>query len=132
MYQYYLLSRNNEFNSIFKENNVNLQQLIHRYMVCNFFGASIPLLKLVEISNRRAFARYSPKVALTFQELFLNTRPFYQGGRLGSPETVFYAVQHCSYNRDKTFNILDPKREFQGDPDGLPCLLLIIFLLLEN
>ena len=29
-------------------------------------------------------------------------------------------MQHCSYNRDKTFNILDPKREFQGDPDGLP------------
>ena len=86
-------------------------------MVCNFIGASLPLLKLVEISNRRAFARYSPKVALTFQELFLNTRPFYQGGRLGSPETIFCAVQHCSYNREKTFNILDPKREFQGDPD---------------
>ena len=51
--------------------------------------------------------------------MFLNTRPFYQGGRLGSPETLFFAVQHCSYNREKTFNILDPKREFEGDPDGL-------------
>ncbi len=118
LYQYYLFSRSKEFKNIFKENNVNFQRLVHRYLIYNFFGASLPLLKLVEISHRRAFARYSPKVALTFQELFLNTRPFYQGGRLGYPETVFCAVQHCSYNREKTFNIIEPKREFQGNPDG--------------
>ena len=58
-------------------------------------------------------------MAITFQELFLNTRPFYHGGRLGSPETVFMPC-NIVVIIEKTFNILDPKREFQGDPDGLP------------
>jgi surface carbohydrate biosynthesis protein (TIGR04326 family) len=117
LFRYLRYCRSNSFRSLFKEKNLDFWPLVNRQLAYHFCGTSLPYHKLVELAYRKALARYRPKLALTFQELFLQSRAIYQGGRLGSPETIHCTIQHCSYNREKTFVILDSKREYLGEPD---------------
>lgn len=106
------------FKTLFEENGMNYYPLFENSLPYYFCNASIPTHQLAEIAHQKAFAHYRPKIAITFQELFLWSRAWYQGARKGSPETCLPTIQHASYNREKTFVVLDPKREFEGFPDG--------------
>ena len=76
--------------------------------------------ELVYIATERAFHKYKPKKSISFLELFIYSRAFYTGGRLGFPNTIHYTIQHASYSREKTFVLLDPQLEYSGCPDNLP------------
>lgn len=117
---YLTFSRKSEFRKIFFENRFDLFPLFKRNLACNFLNSSLPNCCLVAMACGRAFARYKPKIALTFLELFPYSRAFYIGARQGSPDTVLVSMQHASYSREKTYLRLDPELEFRGRPDDCP------------
>lgn len=118
LFRYLCYSRRKEFRSLFKERHLDFWGLTHRSLVHGFCDHHLPFYKLGEKAHRCAFAFYRPQFAFAFQEFFLWSRAFYEGGKLGSPGTTLCAVQHASYNREKTIGVLDPEREYLGKPDG--------------
>lgn len=111
--------RKNEFRGLFKQEGCDFWPLFGRKMFYYFSDASIPQYFLMESAYRRAFAYFKPKLTLTFMELFLSSRAFNQGARLGSPQTIKCDMQHASYGREKTFILMDQNREFLGQPDNV-------------
>ena len=109
-----------EFKDAFIVDGINFLAVLEHELGCGFLNAIIPMQELVCIATERAFNRYRPEKSVSFLELFIYSRAFYTGGRLGSPNTIHYAIQHASYSREKTFVLLDPQLEYRGWPDNLP------------
>jgi len=109
-----------EFKDAFIVDGINFLSLLQLELSCGFLNAIIPMQELVCIATERAFNRYRPEKAVSFLELFIYSRAFYTGGRLGFPNTIHYTIQHASYSREKTFVLLDPQLEYSGCPDNLP------------
>ncbi|MBI2470434.1 MAG: hypothetical protein HYV59_04230 [Planctomycetes bacterium] len=109
-----------EFKDAFIVDGINFLALLQHELGCGFLNAIIPMHELVCISTERAFNRYRPEKSVSFLELFIYSRAFYAGGKLGFPSTIHYAIQHASYSREKTFVLLDPQLEYKGCPDDIP------------
>ena len=120
LYRYIRFRRKMAFRSLFKRNNIDFWQVMEHKIFYGFYNTALPHYNLMETACKRAFKRLKPKVAVTFQELFLSSRAFYSGARAGSPNTILCNIQHASYNREKLFLAIDKNREFDGNPDMLP------------
>jgi surface carbohydrate biosynthesis protein (TIGR04326 family) len=81
--------------------------------------ASIPHMRLVARAARRAVDATRPRVLLSFLEHFPHSRAMYDGARRAVPGIECCAVQHASWNREKTFYYFDPVTEVAGQPDGV-------------
>ena len=118
LYRYLKFCRSRIFKEIFILGEFDFFPFFNYRLICDFAGSSIPRCMLIECASRRAFAKYRPKASLTFLEFYLHSRALYHGGRLGNPETIHFTVQHASYNREKTFLVLDREKELCGKPDN--------------
>ena len=87
-------------------------------LLCGFLNESLPHAELVVLATERAHRRYQPKGFVSFLEHFPHARAGYRGISQAGSVTTRFAVQHASYNRDKTFLPLEPRIEFGGHPDG--------------
>jgi len=106
------------FREIFLAGGLDYYPLFSGQLLRGFLDASIPLCELVALATERACRRYRPKVALSFLEHFPYSRAHYEGVGRGGNASTCYAIQHASYNHEKTFLFLDPALEFRGEPDG--------------
>jgi len=118
LFHYLRLSRSKQFRAIAQIKHFDFWPLINRQLVYGFCNSTLPHHTLGELAHRRAFETYRPKFSFTFQEFYLWSRACYQGARLGSINTIRCNIQHASYNREKTFILIDPDREFHGIPDN--------------
>lgn len=118
--KYYIIARCAGFKNIFKDNGLNFFPIFREQLSYHFMSSSLPHYDLVEKACIAAFAKFRPKIALTFLEMFTYSRALYAGARQGSPETKLAAMQHASYSREKTFIRFDPEIEFYGKPDSCP------------
>lgn len=121
LFTYLLYSRKEEYRALFREKGLDFFPLLQRNIVRHFADGFVPNFSLVEEGCRRAFARYRPRAAITFLELFLFSRAFYAGRNQGSPETILFTMQHASYAPEKLMYYFDPARDFTGAPDGQQC-----------
>lgn len=117
--RYLCYGRAKKNRDLFKEEECDFWPLMGRRLLYHFCDSGIPHCSLVELSARRAFAYYKPRISFTFLELFLLSRAFYQGAKLGSPETIKFNMQHASWGKEKTFILMDKEREFFGNPDNI-------------
>lgn len=114
------LQRERSFHELFTSTSLDLYPLFRDELLSGFANSTIPLSSLVERATARASLKLKPTVSISFLEHFLHARAFYSGVRAGHPPTVQFAVQHGSYNSEKTLLALDPLIEFRGNPDNLP------------
>jgi surface carbohydrate biosynthesis protein (TIGR04326 family) len=115
---YHSIARSISFKDLYKNNGLNLFPIFRDQLSYHFISSTLPHYNLVEKACVTAFAKFRPKIALTFLETFPYSRAFYAGARQGSPETKLATMQHASYSREKTFVRLDPEIEFHGKPDN--------------
>lgn len=113
-------ARLKEFKNIFKIERCDLLPLIKDNLFYYFCDASIPGYFLMETAYQRAFYFFKPRISFTFTDLFLSSRAFNQGAKLGNPQTIKCNMQHASYSREKAFILMDADREYQGKPDNNP------------
>lgn len=106
------------FREVFQENEFDYYPLFSGLLLRGFLDTSLPRCDLVALATERACRRYRPKVTLSFLEHFPYSRAHYEGVRRAGIGTTCYAVQHASYNHEKTFLFLHPFLEFKGEPDG--------------
>ena len=106
------------FKEVFQENGLDYYPLFSERLLRGFLDASLPRCELVALATERACRRYRPEVALSFLEHFPYSRAHYEGVRRAENGTICCAVQHASYNHEKTFFFLHPSLEFKGEPDG--------------
>ena len=118
--KYHSIARSTSFKDLYKNNGLNLFPIFRDQLSYHFISSTLPHYNLVEKACVTAFAKFRPKIALTFLEMFPYSRAFYAGARQGSPETKLATMQHASYSRGKTFVCLDPEIEFHGKPDNCP------------
>jgi len=118
LFHYLWLSNSKQFRAIAKVKNFDFWPLIDRQLLYGFCNSTLPHHTLGELAHRRAFEMYRPKFSFTFQEFYLWSRACYQGARLGDRNTIRCNIQHASYNREKTFILIDAEREFNGFPDN--------------
>nr|WP_319395150.1 F-box protein [uncultured Desulfobacter sp.] len=118
--KYLRVRKSKSFQQIFKHRKMDFYPLFKQKLLYHFLDYSLPFFLLIEQSSRSSFQRYQPRLALTFLELFLHSRAFYTGGRRGNPDTIFFTMQHASYNKEKLFFVMDPQKEYHGLPDGYP------------
>jgi surface carbohydrate biosynthesis protein (TIGR04326 family) len=116
--KYHSIARSTGFKDLYKNNGLNFFPIFRDQLSYHFISSTLPHYDLVEKACVTAFAKFRPKIALTFLEMFTYSRAFYSGARQGSPETKLAAMQHASYSREKTFIRLDPEIEFHGKPDN--------------
>jgi len=119
LFRYLSFQRKKSFKVLFVENGLDYFPLFQDSLPYYFCNSTIPLHQLAEVAYCKAFQEYTPKIGVTFQELFLWPRAFYQGARKAIPNILLSTVQHASYNREKTFAVIDPKMEYKGEPDNL-------------
>ncbi len=112
------LRQRSTFKEIFRVGAFNYYPLFSRQLLRGFSDANLPLCQLVALATERACRRYRPKVALSFLEHFPYSRAHYEGVGRGGNGSTCYAIQHASYNHEKTFLFLHPALEFRGEPDG--------------
>lgn len=118
--QYLFFARYSGFKELFNHKELNLFALFKYKLLYDFISFKIPHHVLVEKACLTTFAKFRPKIALTFLEMFPHSRAFYAGAKQGCPETKLAMMQHASYSREKTFVRLDPEIEFCGKPDNCP------------
>jgi surface carbohydrate biosynthesis protein (TIGR04326 family) len=106
--------------AIFQENGLDYSPLFFGKLLYGFLNASLPHFDLVALATQRAVQRYRPRVILSFLEHFPHSRSQYEGVRRAGAGTSCWAMQHASYNHEKTFLFLHPALEFRGEPDGCP------------
>ncbi|MGA1823519.1 MAG: hypothetical protein ACMUIP_02565 [bacterium] len=107
-----------QFQETFNARGLNVYPLFSTPLLLGFINDSIPHCTLVSLATARACTRYRPRAMLNFQEHFAQARAHYAGVQSIRRRIPLFAVQHASYNHDKTFLFFDPEREFKGIPDG--------------
>jgi surface carbohydrate biosynthesis protein (TIGR04326 family) len=112
--------RTDAFKKAFTCEGINFWPFFRARLSYGFIDATIPHFELVCTSSARAFMKYTPRISFSFLELYLYSRAFYAGGKLGCQEALHCAVQHAGYSREKTFVLLQPEIEYEGQPDGCP------------
>lgn len=115
---YHSIAGSTRYKDFYNINGLDLFPIFKDQLSYHFMSSTLPHYNLVEKSCVAAFAKFRPKIALTFLEMFPYSRAFYAGARQGSPETKLATMQHASYSREKTFVRLDPEIEFYGNPDN--------------
>ena len=100
-----------------RESGLDYWAVIQPKIALNFANYTGSYFNLVELSVARAFDRYKPQVAICFLEFLIYGRAYYFGAKKGHPNSILMTIQHASYNFEKLFGIVDPKREFMGLPD---------------
>ena len=108
------------FGGTFQAGGFDCAPLFSARLLRGFLDASLPHGDLVAAATERACRRYRPKVVLSFLEHFPHSRAHYEGVRQAGRGTICVAIQHASYNHEKTFLFLHPVMEFTGEPDGQP------------
>ncbi len=112
------IRREAAFVRAFKQGGFDWYPLFAGQLLRGFLDASLPHHELVALATQRACQRYKPKVTMSFLEHASYSRAHYAGVRRAEGATTCYAVQHASYNREKTFLCLHPSIELRGEPDG--------------
>lgn len=102
----------------FQKMGLDFSPLFFRPLMYGFLDAGIPRCELLALATARACQRHRPQVVLSFLEHFPEARALYEGVKRTDPSTICMAVQHASYNHEKTFLFFHPYLEFQGQPDG--------------
>lgn len=110
--------RRRAFRDLFRQGAVDYYPLLSRQLLEGFLDSSLPHYTLVALATERACRRLKPSVLVTFLEHFPFSRAQYEGVRRAGTGTTTVAVQHASYNHEKTFLALHPDLEFAGRPDG--------------
>jgi len=117
LWTYLKLRRRPQFRKLFRREDWDFYPFFSRSLLRGFLGASIPRFDLVALSTARAARLLGPKATVSFLEHFPHSRAHYEG--IGQSTTAVRAsIQHASYCHEKTFYFLDPKFEFNGEPDG--------------
>ncbi len=106
------------FREVFQHDGLDYYPLLSRQLLSGFLNSSVPHCELVALATQRACTLFKPKVFLSFLEHYPFARAHYEGVRQAGTCTINYAIQHASYNHDKTFICLQPTLEFKGEPDG--------------
>jgi surface carbohydrate biosynthesis protein (TIGR04326 family) len=109
-----------EFRALLRLEPFDLFPILREQMAVLLAGPSVGRWELIALATARACRRLRPKVLLGFLEVLLHSRAMYAGARSAGTGTQIWAAQHAAYGRDKTFGILDPRRELRGEPDGCP------------
>lgn len=111
------------FQEVFRQGGFDYYPLFSERLLYGFLNSGLPYHELVALATERATRRYRPQVAVSFLEHYPYARAHHEGVRRAATNTRRLAVQHASYNHEKTFLFLDPVREFKGEPDGCgaPC-----------
>jgi surface carbohydrate biosynthesis protein (TIGR04326 family) len=111
------------FRELFQQGGVDYYPLFSEGLLYGFLNSGLPYHELIALATERATQRYRPRIAVSFLEHFPYARAHHEGVRRAATGAQRLAVQHASYNHEKTFLFLDPVREFQGKPDGCraPC-----------
>lgn len=107
-----------DFRQVFHEGGLDYYPLFADSLLSGFLGSGIPHCELVATATERACRRLRPRITVSFLEHFPYARAHYEGVKRAATGTVNYAMQHASYNHEKTFLCLDPELEFHGRPDG--------------
>ncbi|MBI3693960.1 MAG: hypothetical protein HY238_03850 [Acidobacteria bacterium] len=115
---YLSASRRGEFERLFQQEEVCYYPLFAERLLYGFLNAELPHRNLVAVATERACRRHRPRVTLSFLEHFPYSRAHYEGVRRSQIGARCCAVQHASYNREKTFLFLDPSLEWRGEPEG--------------
>jgi hypothetical protein len=100
-----------------RRDDYDFRPLFSTLLLCGFADQSLPHAELVRTSTLRATTRYRPRAFVSFLEHFPHARSAYSA-IAEAPGCTTFAMQHASYNRDKTFLSLHPDIEFRGKPDG--------------
>lgn len=108
------------FLNVFRREGMNYYPLFEEPLLRGFLDPSIPHHELIAVAMERACRRYQPKTIVSFLEHFPFARACYEGVRRSGGGAQCCAVQHASYNHEKTFLFLHPSLEFHGEPDGCP------------
>jgi len=106
------------FQEAFREGGDDFLPVFAERLLSGFLDESLPHHQLVALATERACRRCAPRVFVSFLEHFPYARAQYAGVQYSGDGTVTVAIQHASYNRDKTALFLDPSRELLGQPDG--------------
>lgn len=114
------IRRTPAFRAAFRMNGFDYYPVFARPLLRGFLDASLTHRELLALAMERACRQLQPRVLLSFLEHFPDARACYEGVRRAGGETVCCAVQHASYNHEKTFLMLHPEREFFGQPDQCP------------
>lgn len=115
---YLSMRRLPDFRQVFHEGGLDYYPLFADTLLSGFLGSGIPHCELVATATERACRSLRPRIAVSFLEHFPYARAHYEGVRRAGTGTVNYAMQHASYNHEKTFLFLDPELEFHGGDDG--------------
>lgn len=107
------------FQNLFVREGIDYFPLFDVQLMRGFAGAALPNCELVLTATKRALKRHSPRMIVSFLENFPHARAQYAAAR--ETDTATCVTQHASYSHEKTFLVLDPAREFRGEPDGLAC-----------
>lgn len=110
--------REYDWQTAFRVDDLNFLPLFDGPLLRGFLDCSLAHFEAVALATERAVMRLRPQVALTFLEHFLWSRAHYEGIHRSGIGTRTVAVQHASYNSEKTFLSLHPELEFLGEPDG--------------
>jgi len=106
------------FRQAFLDRGLDFYPVFADSLLSGFLSSGIPHCELVATATERACRRLRPRVTVSFLEHFPYARAHYEGVRRAGTGTVNYAMQHGSYNHEKTFLFLDPELEFHGGDDG--------------
>jgi len=107
------------FRAAFVRHGLDYLPLFASQLERGFAGAAIANCELVVKATQRALARHKSTSLISFLEHFPHARAQYAAARAG--QVTSWVTQHASYCHEKTFLVLDPKRESDGAPDGLSC-----------
>lgn len=108
------------FQRLFRVDGLDLYPIVRTGLLDSAWGTGLPRWELQANAVRRACERTTPRLILTFLEMFLEGRAIYAGARTASPSVRLWAVQHAAYASDKTFGALHSELELAGEPDGCP------------
>lgn len=112
--------RAQEFRDTFAKDGIDFSLLLKPKLYSGFSNFIIPHHELVYLASLRAFNKYKPRLTVSFLEFLLYSRSLYQAAQDSYATVINCAVQHASYSREKTFAILEPTLEYEGEPDSCP------------
>jgi len=106
------------FRKKFIRNDLNYYSLFDYPLKYGFVNSGIPHHYLVYIAGKRCLIKYKPKVTISFLELFVHSRALYCAANTSGENIINCSIQHGSYSRETTFNVIDKRTEYEGEPDG--------------
>lgn len=115
--RFWRFSASRAFQALCLVEGFDLYPVMRRQLFRLLAGPGIGRLELLALATKRACAQVTPRVLLTFLELFLQSRAIYAGARRAATPVKLWTAQHAAYGRDKLFGVVEPARELAGEPD---------------